>query len=223
MGALLHKKDSFNFRRAETVEHPGWNYFDDLPVTVVVRNNLIVGFRADYFLRDRVRYAADGFRRQRLTVPLVKGQPVEVETALVVWWDLVYQQEINLMYGPVQPYWFWTYFLLRRISFLSASGRTYSIELNRWCSVYQGSHGLRCCRSARVTIPVRSPYEEDLNLPGPGYSPRHFAWVWLQVLHPGRVYSGHRFNPRWYSEYKPKYRVSVAVFQVSPYQQLLED
>lgn len=171
------------------------------------------------WLRDRVRFSHDGFRRQRLIQPFLDGSPSSWPAALTRWWGLVYNRPLRLEFDFAQVYAGWLRLLLTRLSFPIRSAPVYSVDRNLCCRIYQGSHGLEAARMAEVVLPIGSPYEEfgALTPLAPGFQPFTFSLTQLFLTRPRPaqvLFSRPPFSHASCSS-------GAAFFQVSPLQRFL--
>ena len=216
MGALTFKPHSFQTRPWELTSLEVPDYYDDeQPLIFHYRGSLLVQITSTGWLRDRVRFSYDGFRRQRLLSPTLYQQKISWSAAVINWYNFVYQRNINLVSDPIQPHLWWLTYLLGRLARLvspSSSAFVYSIDVNRTCQIYQGSYGLAAASQASLVLPLSTPYEEN--------NFQHFALSLIQV-----------FRPSYFIDFKGSYQVkyqfnvvrgksSVSSFQVSPLQRL---
>lgn len=162
MGALTFKPQAYQSRPWELVQLEVPDFIDDQQnLTFFFRGQSLVKISSRDWLRDRIRFSYDGFRRQRLTYPMYENQFINWPTAITVWFDLVYQRQLNLVVDQVQPYSFYLVLLLQRLSFISSRAcQTYAVDVNIQAQIYHGSYGLRSCQLAQLVIPAAQPYEE---------------------------------------------------------------
>lgn len=215
MGALTFKNSAFNHRPWELTRVEVPNFFDDGErLNFHLRGLTLVKITSRGWLRDRIRFAYDGFRRQRLLHPLVGGLAQPWSAALVRWWALIYNRPVHLVVDPTHVYSFWLRLLLQRLSFPTSAGRAYAVDQNVAAPIYQGSHGLEAARLAQLVLPIQLPYEEleVLSFKVPGF--QDFAHGWGQLFSPPRRYRTSPFGPQPLVG-KPQ---RTALLQVSPLQ-----
>ena len=211
MGALTFKPHSFQVRPWELTKQEVPDYYDDQQNLIFhYRGSNLIQITSNFWLRDRVRFSYDGFRRQRLIYPTTNGNRISWASAMASWYNLVYSRDVNLMSDPVQPHLWWLVRLLGRFACLSIKGLAYSVDVNRVCQLYQGSYGLFTTNCATLVLPLFTPYEED--------NFQFFSLSFVQVFRPKDFYYRCKFYPKHYhSKY---FKISTSSFQVSPLQQL---
>ena len=218
LGALTLKPSAFQYRPWEVVPLTVVDHLQGGPPLVFhLRGPRVMGVTQPGWIKDRVRFAYDGFRRQRLVDPLRGGRPVSWATALTVWLSLGgHRFGYYLDGGGFHFYW-----VFRVYNFLAhPRGRPWgvSVDVNRTCSSYHGAHGLAAAGPAELVLPGGTPWEEDGSLRGPGVTYFALAAAGVQLFRSPRGYTPGGYPPCGDSLPRESAR---AVFQVSPIQGLL--
>lgn len=217
LGALTFKPQTFNSRPWEVHQVEVPDFLHEGSLVAHLRGQELVKLSSTRWLRDRVRFSYDGYRRQRLVRPLIKGRTTSLGEALQRWFRLSYLRRVQLYLDPCQPYAGWITNLYRRWSWLTPDGQVHSIDHNRRSRCYLGGYGLEACQTSTVSLPLKIPYEEFGLLRGP--SPSSFSLgVWLQFLRPAKFVLSELTPPRQRSNDLRRW----ACLQVSPLQRLLE-
>jgi len=218
VGALTFKVEAYRVRPWELTSCEVADYIDQRQtLTYHVRGQTIVKITSSGWIRDRVRFSYDGYRRQRLTTPMINQQVVSWSAVYAQWFSLIYQQSVVIKIDPGQPCAVWLLLMIQRLARVSTHGVVYAIDTNHACTIYHGSFGLQTVNQASVVLPVLLPHEEinfaQTNLPGF----QLFALVFFQLFYRSTVYVYHMKSA-------PAYPISsnrVACFQVSPLQRFL--
>lgn len=219
MGALTFKNSAFESRPWELTKVEVPDYIDGGENLVFhLRGSSLLKITSRGWLRDRVRFSYDGYRRQRLTQPILFGRYCSWPEALTFWWSEVYNQKISLKIDFGQPYSFWLQLVLNRLSF-SGGVKVYSVDSNVYSSIYQGGYGLESCKFSQLVLPVQIPYEELNVLPNkktPGF--QNFAVGLVQLFKPNLNY---KLQEQTFLQQLRLRSPRVACFQVSPLQKFL--
>jgi len=219
MGALTFKVEAYRVRPWELTSVQVPDYLDQQEMlTYHVRGQTIVKITSSGWIRDRVRFSYDGYRRQRLTAPVLDQQLVSWSTAYAHWFSLVYQQPLTVKIDVGQPLAVWLLLLIKRLAKISSRGLVYAVDTNYACTIYQGSFGLETVNHARLVLPVLLPHEEinfgQTNLPGF----QLFALVFFQLF---KSSGNYRYQMKSAPICFLPSSQRVACFQVSPLQRFL--
>ena len=222
MGALTLKPFAHQTRPWELARAEVFNHYDGVGrLGFSLRGGRVL--RVDQpggWMRDRLRFLHDGFRRQRLTRPHRGGDPLGWAPAWVLLLSLVGGRNPVFRVDPDGVHFYW---LLRGYNSLrDARGpaRAVSLDANFEGTPYHGAFGLRGATRAGLAFPGCTPHEEagDLVPPTGGVTLFATGAVLVQLLRPSpRV---HRGSPAAPAEGYPR-GPERAVFQVSPLQGLL--
>lgn len=196
------------------------NYYGTGQLTFSIKSNRVVRVSSSAWLLDRVRFVPDGFRRQRVSVPLVFNQPATWTHAVAKWYDLLVGCRA-VVFGESYPTTTW---LTRSISFLRhRAGRDVCCSVNRnvRADVYVGSHGLSGAETATLVLPTVLPYEETGVLTGPAGVPQVFklSILFFQLICFSAGYSMEQFVPVVQTAINDP--SNFAVYQASPLQRLI--
>lgn len=189
------------------------------------RGTTVVKFTSSTWLTDRTRFSYDGYRRQRLTTPLVRGVQVSWPAALSAWWaHLAGRRSFEFEVDPsTGSFFFWLYRVYTAVA--DRRGRRVRVVFDGGAStvgVYHGAFGLAGVAQAGLVLPAWLPHEEEGHLRGPTGA----ATVW-SVAAAGFQLGGSPRSPTYSaglfggaSDALPR-RSARAVLQVSPLQRLL--
>ena len=222
MGALTLKPFAYQTRPWETLRTEVPNHYDGVGRLVFhTRGGRVTRVaRPGGWLRDRIRFLHDGFRRQRLTRPHGGGRPLGWAPALALWLSLLGGRNPAFRVDPDGVHFYW---LLRGYNTLRdgrGPARAVSLDANFEGTPYHGGFGLRAATRAGLALPGCTPHEEagDLAPPAGGVSLWVTGAVLVQVLRPGRPHRGVPVGGP--AEGYPR-GPTRGVFQVSPLQGLL--
>ena len=228
VGALTLKPSAYTFRPwevspvvvADLFDHTGGGLTFGVRAARVVR---VV--RPTGWLRDRVRFCYDGFRRQRLTRVYHRSHSVGWAAGLALWWSYLGWSRPVVATGPATPGWF----ALGMARAARVGGVPWGCvyDANRVGRLFHGPFGLTASVVATLVVPVCVDYEEAGVIPAPvgvstGYHLVRAAFqAVLPVNKPARnAGSPPRVGGLWGAT---RVRTARSVFQVSPLQRLLED
>lgn len=198
------------------------DYFDyHNGLTLVVRGVRVVKVVGTGWLRDRVRFCYDGFRRQRLVQPYAKSGRLGWSDGIGRWWAYLAYSRTTLVAGPDYPGW--VAMAVRRVAHFGGAPVCYVYDLSRTGTLFHGPFGLS--GASALALPAQLNYEEGLFVAAPMGVPSGSALVvaafqvlslpkkgaFLVSLPPVAVFLAN--NGR---------RISRSILQVSPVQRLLE-
>ena len=226
MGALTFKPLAFQFRPWELTTTTVFNYVEGSGILLFHRRgSQVQKITSPRWLQDQTRFAYDGFRRQRLTTPLVAGQSCGWATAVVTWLTLVQRAgEFTFRVDPVSQVCFWWWFRLYQVGG-HPGGRPTVVAVDTALStpgVYHGAFGLSGVTAHHVALPLGLPYEEQGYLPSPAGVTTELAIAVAQLF--VQQSSSYRVVGRDDGCHHDHGQVSTcALFQVSPLQRLLAE
>lgn len=225
VGALTLKPSAYLSRPWETTEITVFNHLDGSGSLQLHRRGTgVVKFTSSTWLTDRTRFSYDGYRRQRLTEPYVRGGRVTWPVALAAWWTHLagrrrFEFEVDASTGS---FFFWLYRVYTAVG--DRRGRPVGVALDGGSApagVYHGAFGLAGAARADLVLPGWLPHEEEGHLRGPVGA----TSTWLTAAagfqlggSPRRGYSPGVFAGG--SDGVAR-RVGRAVLQVSPLQRVL--
>ena len=227
MGALTLKPSAYVFRPWEVVikKVPDLFDFSPLGISFGVRGSRIVRVNKSDWLRDRIRFSYDGFRRQRLVNWYYNSVPIGLAQALVVWWTAFTASQTQVYTAPDASVG--TGLLqvaFKKINYNHGLPVTCVYNLNRIGTCFYGPFGLGAT-SYGLAVPVSLDYEELKVVASPagvtGLQPAVSA-VFQAVYLGATKYITARFAGL-YPKINQKYRTTRSVLQVSPLQRLLAD
>lgn len=174
------------------------------------------------WLDDRTRFAADGFRRQRLISPLAAGYPVTWPAALVIW--LTYLVRGGRFTFKLDPFSATYFFWFARLYSVHADGRGRAVPVGvdypGQVEIYHGSHGLAFGPvRAGLALPQLTPYEVDGVVSSPGVPELAFLAAGQLLIRPFS-FTVDKLTTGW--DDRPR-QTRVGLFQVSPFQVLLTE
>ena len=220
MGALTFKAQAYQARPWELTQVEIQDYIDQKEkLTYHYRGQTLTRITGRNWLRDRVRFSYDGYRRQRLTQPLRGGHLCGWSTAYAVWFELIYQARIFFRVDPCQPAVAWLLLLVGRLARLTRDeGVCYSVDTNHRATIYQGSFGLQSVNEAYLVLPMLLPHEEIDRQEQHLIGFQLFSLVFGQLLvEPRLTYEYHLVSTPVVNFQGLRY----ACFQVSPLQKFL--
>ena len=220
MGALTFKNQAYQARPWELTTVEVQDYIDQQEkLTYHYRGQNLMRITSRGWLRDRVRFSYDGYRRQRLIQPLLAGQATGWARAYAEWFELVYQQRIFFKVDPCQPAAAWLLLLVGRLACLHPRGMIYAVDVNHRATIYQGSFGLQTVNQARLVLPMLLPHEEIDRQEQHLIGFQLFSLVFTQLLFKGSSKYIYRLelSPPVVNFQSSRY----ACFQVSPLQKFL--
>lgn len=222
MGALTFKPSAHGFRPWEVFQMPAPDYFDyQSGLTLVVRGARVVKVVGTGWLRDRVRFCYDGFRRQRLIQPYAKSGRLGWSDGVGRWWTYLAYSRINLVAGPDYPGWVAA--AVRRVAHFGGAPVCYVYDLGRTGTLFHGPFGLP--GASALALPAQLNYEEGLFVAAPMGVPSAVAFIAaaLQVVGPPKQGAYFGSLPLvTVLQAQAGRRVSRSVLQVSPVQRLFD-
>lgn len=171
VGALTFKPLAFQFRPWELTTTTVFNYVEGFGTLLFHRRgNQVQKITSPHWLQDQTRFSYDGFRRQRLTTPLVGGQPCGWPTAVAVWLTVIQRAGgFTFRVDPVSQVCFWWWFRLYQVGG-HPGGQPTAVAVDIAIStpgVYHGAFGLSGVTAHFVALPLGLPYEEQGYLSSP--------------------------------------------------------
>jgi len=238
MGALTIKMSAYGSRPWELVQIHVPNYFrsscfEPEELLLQIRSNVqVVRIQSTGWITDRVRFSADGFRRQRLTSLWVGNSRVSWSVGFSVWWSLV----VSHSFWWRTDAWLVAHGTCFRLYQLIERGRrpaVISFDTYVACAVYHGVYGHSALTNyTSVAFPGCHPYEEDKLLRAPAGVARWYDWSSALVNIIGFITSSKKQNLKVLHIGLPKHDVSClnirsytagafACLKVSSFQQLI--
>jgi len=174
-------------------------------------------------MRDRLRFAYDGLRRQRLTTPYVRGEPTSWSVGVTLLATLLGGRHFTFRVDPEGVHFFW---LLRGYNLFRdprGTSRVVSIDSNYEGDLYHGAFGLKGAEKSGLTLPGCLTLEEEQVLSPPTGAVTFFlTGCLLPQLLPGfSRSSGYRWGDLSTPGVDHPREAQRALFQVSPLQGLL--
>lgn len=229
MGALTLKPSAYTFRPWEVISKKVPDFFDFSPTGLLfgIRGNRVVRVNKPDWLRDRVRFSYDGFRRQRLVKTYYNGHSIGLAKAIALWWSFFSQANSQLYLGPdANSGTGLLLLLLKRIGSFKGPLLVSIYSLNRQGACFYGPFGLNAS-ALGLALPVQLDYEEiNLFSSPPGVS--SLSGLVLSIFQSFLLV---KTNTNCLTKVFPKlftmgsiqdYRFSRSVLQVSPLQRLLK-
>lgn len=225
MGALTFKPIAFQFRPWELTLTEVFNYVEGAgQLTFHLRGTKVQKITSPGWLQDQTRFSYDGFRRQRLTTPLVEGTPVGWPTAMAVWYTILsravsFAFKVDPVTGAALWWWLRLYQGTRAFTVVDTAATLVAVDtvvVNP--GVYHGAFGLAGAGTAEVALPLGLPYENNGFLTPPTGVPTECSFVLAQIFYHGGVHRGTSWPTP--GENTPR-TTTCALFQVSPLQRML--
>ena len=222
VGALTLKPSAYTFRPWEVSTVGVADLFDYTPgLTFGVRGPRVVRVGAPTgWVRDRVRFCYDGFRRQRLVRVYHRATQLGWAHGVARWWACLGGSTLVVAAAPGAPGWF--HLLAARVGRPGGPPVGCVYDANRVGRVFHGPFGLTASTVATLVVPVGLDYEAAGVVPTPVGAPTGVAPALVQAVAPagpGWAWSG----PAGLGAPTRGGRTTRSVFQVSPLQRLLGD
>lgn len=223
MGALTLKPLAYQARPWELTRVDVFNHYDGVGSLVLhLRGSRVMRVsQPTGWMRDRLRFAYDGLRRQRLTAPYVRGEPTNWSVGITLLVTLLGGRRFTFRVDPEGVHFFW---LLRGYNLFRdprGTPRVVSIDSNYEGDLYHGAFGLKGAERSSLTLPGCLTLEEEEVLTSPTGAVAFFLLGCLLPQLLGNPTGGYRWGDLVTPAVDHPRGTQRALFQVSPLQGLL--